>query len=134
MLFRSVPEAISEALKGAGGGVVGFWALYIAVVVGLGCILDSTSIMLIVVPICIPIARAFEIDMIQFGVVTVIAVEIGLLTPPLGMSAFTVQSTLQDRSISLDQIFRGCMPFVLIMLAVLLLCAAFPSLSLVLVR
>lgn len=134
LAFSGVPEAISTALQGAGGGLFGFWVLYILVVVALGCILDSTSIMLIVVPICIPIAKAFGIDMIQFGVVTVIAVEIGLLTPPLGMSAFTVQSSLEDRSIGLDQIFRGCLPFVAIMAAVMLLCAAIPSLSLVLVR
>jgi len=134
LAFSGVPEAISTALQGAGGGLFGFWFLYILVVVALGCILDSTSIMLIVVPICVPIAKAFGIDMIQFGVVTVIAVEIGLLTPPLGMSAFTVQSSLEDRSIGLDQIFRGCLPFVAIMAAVMLLCAAIPSLSLVLVR
>ena len=134
LTYSGVPEAISETLKNAGGGVVGFWLLYILVLVGLGCILDSTSIMLIVVPICIPIAKAFAIDMIQFGVVTVIAVEIGLLTPPLGMSAFTVQSSLEDRSIGLDTIFKGCLPFVIIMLVVLLLCASVPALSLILVR
>jgi hypothetical protein len=77
----------------------------------------------------VPIAKAFEIDLIQFGVVTVIAIEIGLLTPPLGLSAFAVKSSLADQSIPLGDVFRGSMPFVLIMFIVLLLVCMFPWLS-----
>lgn len=132
LTYSGVPEAIAGMLQGV--GVVGFFVLYIAVIVGLGCIIDSTSVMLIVVPICAPIAKTFGIDLIHFGVVTVIAVEIGLLTPPLGLSAFAVKSSLADQSIRLGDIFRGAGPFVLIMAGVLLLVAVFPQLSLALVR
>jgi tripartite ATP-independent transporter DctM subunit len=127
LTYSGVPEAIGEVLQGL--GPVGFFGAYLAVIIGLGCILDSTSILLIVVPIVVPIAKAFDIDLIQFGVVTVIAIEIGLLTPPLGLSAFAVKSSLADQSIPLGDVFRGAMPFVLIMFIVLLLVCMFPWLS-----
>jgi TRAP-type mannitol/chloroaromatic compound transport system permease large subunit len=68
-------------------------------------------------------------DIIWFGVLTVVAVEIGLLTPPFGVSVYTVKSALNDPRITIKDIFAGTFPFVLTMLAVLVLLAAFPSLS-----
>jgi len=132
LTYSGVPEAIGEILQGL--GIVGFFAMYIAVVVGLGCILDSSSILLIVVPIVVPIAKKFGIDLIHFGVITVIAIEIGLLTPPLGLSAFAVKSSLADQSIKLGDVFRGAGPFVILMAIVMFLVAFFPQISLVLVR
>jgi TRAP-type mannitol/chloroaromatic compound transport system permease large subunit len=61
----------------------------------------------------------------------VIGVEIGLLTPPLGLSVYVIKSTLDDETISLGAIFGGAFPFVLITLAVTILLMAFPSLSLI---
>ncbi|MFM9882659.1 MAG: TRAP transporter large permease [Burkholderiales bacterium] len=132
LTYSGVPDAIGGVLQGL--GVVGFFAVYIAIIIGLGCILDSTSILLIVVPIVIPIAKGFGIDLIHFGVITVIAVEIGLLTPPLGLSAFAVKSSLADQSIRLGDVFAGAMPFVAVMFIVLMLVVVFPSLSTILVR
>ncbi len=132
LTYSGVPEAIGSVLQGL--GIVGFFVVYIAIIIGLGCILDSTSILLIVVPIVVPIAKTFNIDLIQFGVITVIAVEIGLLTPPLGLSAFAVKSSLADQSIRLGEVFRGSGPFVIIMFIVLLLVTVFPALSTALVR
>ncbi|MSQ20645.1 MAG: TRAP transporter large permease subunit [Betaproteobacteria bacterium] len=132
LTYSGVPVAIGEVLEGL--GVVGFFAVYIAIIIGLGCILDSTSILLIVVPIVVPIAKGFGIDLIHFGVITVIAVEIGLLTPPLGLSAFAVKSSLADQTIRLGDVFKGSMPFVAVMLIVLVLVVVFPALSTYLVR
>ena len=95
----------------------------------LGCIIDSVSIMLIMLPIVLPIARAFDMDIIWFGVITVVAVEIGLITPPFGISVYTVKATLNDKAISIKEIFKGSFPFVLCMLAVLVLLVIFPSWS-----
>ncbi|MFY9829129.1 MAG: TRAP transporter large permease subunit [Rhodoplanes sp.] len=63
-----------------------------------------------------------------FGIVTVIATEIGLLTPPFGLSVFVVKSTLNDERIGINEIFAGALPFVLIMLSCLFLLIAFPAL------
>ena len=64
---------------------------------------------------------------------TILAVEVGLITPPLGISVYVIKSTLQDDDISLGDIFIGAAPFAAIMVLVLILLIAFPALSLVLV-
>jgi TRAP-type C4-dicarboxylate transport system permease large subunit len=85
-------------------------------------------------PIVLPVARAFGMDIVWFGVITVVAVEIGLLTPPFGVSVYTVKSALNDPRISIKDIFAGTFPFVLSMVAVLVLLVAFPQLSTYLAR
>jgi TRAP-type mannitol/chloroaromatic compound transport system permease large subunit len=90
--------------------------------------------MLITVPLVLPSMIGFGIDLIWFGIVTVVAVEIGLLTPPFGISVFVIKATLDDRRVSLNDIFAGAMPFAAIMFVVLLILIAFPGISTVLVR
>ena len=107
---------------------------YIILVIILGMFLDAVSIMLIVLPLVLPIVLAFGGDLIWFGIVTVIAVEMGLLTPPLGIAVYVVRSTITDSSITLNQIFKGAFPYVVIMLAVTILLIVFPQLSLVLLN
>jgi C4-dicarboxylate transporter DctM subunit len=128
-----VPVAIADLVRDAGLGPYGFLALYIGIVLLLGMILDSSSILLIMTPVAAPIAQAFGFDLIHFGVITVLAVEMGLLTPPFGISVFTVKSTLNDPKVSVESIFAGAMPFVGAMFLVLLLVCAFPWLSLTLI-
>jgi TRAP-type mannitol/chloroaromatic compound transport system permease large subunit len=93
-------------------------------------VLDSTSILLILLPLALPVAAALGANLIWFGIITVVGVEIGLLTPPLGLSVYVIKSSLDDKSISLGTIFAGAFPFVLITLAVTILLMAFPPLSL----
>lgn len=127
-----VPVAIADLVRDAGLGPYGFLALYIGIVLLLGMILDSSSILLIMTPVAAPIAQAFGFDLIHFGVITVLAVEMGLLTPPFGISVFTVKSTLNDPKVSVESIFAGAMPFVGAMFLVLLAVCAFPWLTLAL--
>ncbi|OWX98805.1 TRAP transporter large permease [Thioclava sp. IC9] len=128
LAVAGIPAAIGAFVSGSGFGPVGFLVVYVLLVLLLGMILDSSSILLIVVPIAAPIAQHLGYDLIQFGIITVIAVEVGLLTPPFGISIFTVHSTLGDRSVSLESIFAGALPYVGVMLGVLILVAAFPVL------
>jgi C4-dicarboxylate transporter, DctM subunit len=114
-------------------GSVSVTILILLIVLFLGMILDSSSILLIMTPVAVPIAADLGFNLIQFGVITVLAVEIGLLTPPFGISVFTVKSTLNDPKVSVESIFGGVLPFLGAMLFVLLLVALFPALSLALV-
>jgi TRAP-type mannitol/chloroaromatic compound transport system permease large subunit len=100
----------------------------------LGAIIDSVSIMLIVLPIVLPMIGIYQFDLVWFGVITVIAVEIGLLTPPFGISVFTVKASLEDKSITLGDIFKGTIPFMLGMLFVLMAVVAFPQIALFFVQ
>ncbi len=129
LALTGLPSAAAEALTAAGMGQAGFLSAYLLVVIVLGCIIDSVSIMLIVLPIVLPIAKGFGMDIVWFGVITVVAVEIGLLTPPFGLSVYTVKAALNDPGISIRTIFAGSFPFVGCMLAVLMILIAFPVLS-----
>jgi C4-dicarboxylate transporter DctM subunit len=124
-----VPVAISDVVQDAGLGVYGFLFLYVLILLFLGMILDSSSILLIMTPLAAPIAADFGLDLIHFGVITILAVEIGLLTPPFGISVFTVKSALNDPKVSVESIFLGTLPFVIIMLLVLVIIIAFPILT-----
>lgn len=132
LAMSGTPQFLVETMANAGLGVFGFIAIYVFIVLLLGTIIDSSSIMLICLPLMLPIAETFQLNLIWFGVITVVAVEIGLLTPPFGLSVYVIKSTLNDPRVGLGDIFRGTAPFAAIMFVVLLLLIAFPRLSLVL--
>lgn len=134
LAMSGMPQFLMELISHAGFGPFAFLMVYVFIIILLGTVIDSSSILLIVLPLMLPIAEQFGMNLIWFGVVTVVAVEIGLLTPPFGLSAYVVKSSLNDPRITLGDIFRGTGPFTLIMFLVLLLLMAFPQLSLVLLK
>ena len=129
LALTGMPGAVTETIAGLNLGSWGFLFAYIAIVIVLGCIIDSVSIMLIMLPIVLPVAREFGMDIIWFGVITVLAVEMGLLTPPFGVSVYAVKASINDPTISIKDIFAGSLPFLLVMLLVLAILVAFPKLS-----
>jgi C4-dicarboxylate transporter DctM subunit len=133
LALSGVPQFMVGEISAAGFGPFAFLAIYILLIVILGCFIDSSSILLIVLPLMLPIASGFDMNLIWFGIVTIVAVEIGLLTPPFGLSVFVIKSTLSDSAITLRTIFMGAMPFALIMLLTLILLVIFPQLTLALV-
>jgi C4-dicarboxylate transporter, DctM subunit len=134
LALSGLPQSVGELIGAANLGFMGFMTLYIILLVILGMFLESISIMLIILPLVLPIVQAFGGDLVWFGIVTVIAVEMGLLTPPLGIAVYVVKSTLNDTSITLNQIFAGSFPYVIIMLVVTILLIAMPELSLFLLK
>jgi C4-dicarboxylate transporter, DctM subunit len=131
--IAGLPTLFSEWLGAMKFGLVELMVIYVIVLILLGTVLDTASIILIAAPLFFPAVEAFGGNLIWFGIVTVIGAEIGLLTPPLGLSVFTVKTALNDPSVSLGDIFIGAFPFATIMLLVLVVIIAFPALSLVLV-
>jgi len=129
----ALPTQFSEWMQGLDLQFTSVMLLYVVMLVVLGTILDTASIILIVVPLFLPSVEAFGGDLVWFGIVTVVGAEIGLLTPPLGLSVFAIKSTLNDPEISLFDIFYGAFPFALTMLIVLAAVIAFPVLSLALI-
>jgi C4-dicarboxylate transporter DctM subunit len=131
--IAGLPTIFSEWIQSQELGFVAIMVIYVIILILMGTILDTVSIILIIVPLFLPILEPMGIHLVWFGIVTVIGAEIGLLTPPLGVSCFVIHSSLNDSDISLADIFIGAFPFALIMLAVLILIIIFPSLSLVFV-
>ncbi len=129
LALSGLPAGFGSFVADAG---IGYWAIifaYVALVVAMGTILDSSSIMLILVPLMLPILSGMDVDLIWFGIVTVLAVEIGLLTPPFGISVFVIKASLDDPDISLGDIFAGAAPFAVMMLLVLVAVILFPVLA-----
>jgi tripartite ATP-independent transporter DctM subunit len=91
----------------------------------LGCVIDATAVILVTVPVLLPIAMSYGIDPIYFGVVMIINLMIGLLTPPVG-SVLYITSSVTGRPV--DVIFRGVAPFLVPLLLVLVIVTAFPGL------
>lgn len=132
--LSGLPNVINEAVVSANLGLVALLLIYAFLILIMGTILDGISIMLIMVPMFLPLLAPHSVDLIWFGIVTVIAVEVGLLTPPFGLSVFVIKSTLADDRITLGDIFRGAAPFALAMVLVLLLIILVPSIATVLLR
>ena len=112
--------------------MVAFLAVHFLILVSLGMILDSVSIMLITLPIVLPVAAALNADPIWFGIATIVAIEIGLLTPPFGLSVFVVKGALPPGYATLGDVFIGSGPFVVVMTIVTILLMMFPQISLAL--
>jgi len=134
LAISGITGFVATWIGGSGLGLYAILTIFIVVVLLMGTILDSTSILMIVIPLMYPIMHDMGVNFVWFGIITVIAIEIGLITPPLGIAAYVVKSTLDDQSITLNDVFAGAFPYVLIMIAVLILVVIFPQISLVLVR
>ena len=130
LALTGLPGDMAAYLAGLGLGLAGFLSGYLLLLIVLGTVLDSTSILLILLPLALPVVTEMGGNLIWFGVVTVIGVEIGLMTPPLGLSVYVIKSSLNDPDISLGAIFAGSFPFVVITFVVTVLLMAFPGLSL----
>lgn len=129
LALSGVPAEFGQFVATANIGYWGIILSYVALVIVMGTILDSSSIMLILVPLMLPILATMQVDLIWFGILTIIAVEIGLLTPPFGISVFVIKSALDDPNVSLGDIFLGAAPFALLMLVLLALVLMFPQLA-----
>lgn len=131
--ISGLPTELGQVIGAMDASLWQLLLLYVVILIVLGTIIDSVSIMLIAVPLFLVILAPFDINLVWFGVVTVIAVEIGLLTPPLGLAVYVIKSTLVQKDISLADIFIGAAPFALTMLVVLILVLFFPGIALFLV-
>lgn len=127
--LAGLPNMLGDIIAQNQLGFVAIMAIYVLLMIFLGTLLDTASIILIVVPLFLPLIEPMGLSLVWFGIVTVVGAEIGLLTPPLGISCFVIKSTLNDDRISLKDVFIGALPFALVMLAVLVLLIRYPQLS-----
>jgi C4-dicarboxylate transporter DctM subunit len=134
LAMSGLPNALAETLLQSTIGPYGFLLIFLVLVIVMGFLIDSISIMLILLPIALPVAKAAGFDLIWFGVLTVVAVEIGLLTPPFGLSVYTIKSALGDRTLKVGEIFMGATPFVFAMVVALGIIIAFPPIAVWLAR
>ena len=131
LTISGVPQAIVAFIQDIGAEA---WMVLLAInllLLLVGCLLDPTSAIIILTPLLIPIVTAADIDLIHFGIIMVMNLEIGMFTPPFGLNIFVVQSVLRA---PLAAIYRGVMPFILINILSLAIVTYVPDVSLVLTR
>jgi tripartite ATP-independent transporter DctM subunit len=124
-----LPETLTTWVSALDVPGVAIVFTFVAVLLILGCIIDSVSIMLLTMPVMVPIALNFGYDKAWFGMIAILAIEIGLLTPPFGMVVFAMKAAL-PRDVRVEDIFLGVAPFFVTLLAVLVLIIIFPEISL----
>ena len=93
----------------------------------LGCVIDSISIILLTVPVFAPIASALGFDPLAFAIIGIISIEAGLLTPPFGILVFTVKASLPHERVRVGEIFKGAIPFWLVLLGTVVLIIFVPE-------
>jgi C4-dicarboxylate transporter, DctM subunit len=101
-----------------------FWLMFFYLI--LGCVVDSIAMILLTVPLLLPILAAYDIDLIWFGVVLVVAVELGQITPPVGINLFVVDSI---SGAGIGTVVRGTAPYVLLILVFLILLTLAPGMA-----
>ncbi len=128
--LAGLPNELGDILASSNVSFFMLMVVYVILMLFLGTLLDTASIILIVVPLFLPLIDPMGLSLVWFGIVTVVGAEIGLLTPPLGISCFVIKATLNDDRISLKDVFLGALPFAAVMLVVLILLIRFPQLTL----
>ena len=131
MSFGLVSAGVPRGIVGVIGELhASRWMIFAVIAVAylvLGCLMDALSLMLLTLPVVYPIMQAQGFDPIWFGVVLVLLLEIGLITPPVGMNLFVIQG-ISGRP--LGEVSAGAFPYVIIMLVEIVLLASFPSIVL----
>lgn len=123
-----VHQSLLQVVRDSGLPPFGIVLMIVLVYLVLGCVLESLSMILLTVPIFFPIVIALGYDPVWFGILIVVVVEIGLITPPIGVNLFVIRSVMPD--IAMGTVIRGVVPFIVADLLRVLLIAAVPPLSL----
>lgn len=125
-----IPATLGEGLGALGLGPYGTLFVIILAYIVLGMFMDGLSMLVITVPIVFPVIVALGFDPIWFGVVAVIVIEMGMITPPVGLNVFVVRGVAEN--VPLTTVFRGVLPFLIAMIIGLCLIIAIPDIALLL--
>ena len=132
--FLGLTGLTSFISSAVGGAELGYWQLMLMIVLlylALGMFMEPFGALLVTLPVLLPILKAEGIDLVWFGVLVVKLLEIGMITPPVGLNVFVIRNVAGEYA-SVVQIFRGVAPFVLADLAVVALIVAAPAIVLAL--
>ncbi len=130
LALSHVPTMVGEAITALEMPVLATLAVILLVYLVLGCFLEGFAMLVLTLPIFFPVILQLGIDPIWFGVLVVLTLEMGLISPPVGLNVFIVKSVAPV--VPLGEIFRGVLPFWAAMLVTLLILVAFPQISLIL--
>jgi C4-dicarboxylate transporter, DctM subunit len=122
--IENIPQSLRIFMSGYDLSAVGYLIVVNIILLILGCLLEGSTILLVIVPIFIPTAKALGIDLVHFGVVVVVNIMIGLITPPYGLLLFVVANMTKEPLVA---IVREAVPFMIVMIAALALITFVPE-------
>ncbi len=125
-----LPDALLDIALGFDFSPLGVIFMILLIYLLLGCVFESLSMILLTVPIFAPLVQGLGFDLIWFGILVVVATEISLITPPIGMNVFVLKGVLKD--VSVRTIFRGVTPFWIADIFRIILLALVPGIALLL--
>ena len=128
MSMTELPAQLVSILTSLPIGDVGILFVIILAYIFLGMFLESIAMLVLTIPVVIPIAVGLNWDLIWFGIIVVIVLEMGMISPPVGINVFIVKSIAPD--VPMGQIFRGIWPFWFAMVVMLVLLVFFPKIAL----
>ena len=128
---ENIPDRMADALVGLDVEPLVFLLAVNLLLLLLGCVLDATTIILVIIPLFLPTCRELGIDLVHFGVVAVVNCMIGLITPPYGILLFVINAVTR---IPLGEIIREVLPFLAVLILALLTLILFPGITLFLPR
>lgn len=128
LALSHIPQALGEFLGNLDLPPLAILCLILACYLVLGCFLEGFAMLVLTMPIFFPIIQMLEFDAIWFGVLVVLTLEMGLISPPVGINVFIVKSVAPN--VELGTIFRGVVPFWIAMIVTLIVLVAFPQIAL----
>jgi tripartite ATP-independent transporter DctM subunit len=130
LALSTIPMAVSNWMTGLEVSRYVILTIIVFLYLILGCFLDAISMMVLTLPVIFPVISALGFDPIWFGVICVIMMEAGLITPPVGLNVYTLAGVTKD--VPMQTIFRGAVPFLIPMIAVVIIITIFPEIVLLL--
>ena len=128
MVFSGIAGALSGFVSGLDMHPMAVMAVILLIYLVMGCFLDALAMILLTVPIFFPIITNLGFDPIWFGIIVVMVVELGLITPPIGMNVFVIKGMAPD--VRLSSIYKGVIPFVIAQLVLIVLVFFIPDIAL----
>ena len=128
LALSTIPMKVSTWIGGLAVSKYVILAIIVLIYLILGCFLDAISMMILTLPVIFPVVLNLGFDPIWFGVVCVLMMGAGLITPPMGLCVFTVASIAKDAP--LEEVFKGALPFLIAILFVTFLITLYPQIAL----
>jgi C4-dicarboxylate transporter DctM subunit len=128
MVFSGIASALSGFVSGLDMHPMAVMAVILLIYLVMGCFLDALAMILLTVPIFFPIITDLGFDPVWFGIIVVMVVELGLITPPIGMNVFVIKGMMPD--VKLSSIYKGVIPFVIAQFILIIMVFLIPDIAL----
>jgi C4-dicarboxylate transporter DctM subunit len=128
LTYSGVSRAVSEWIMALGLGKWEFFLALVVLYIVLGCFVDGISMIYMTLPVLLPVVKAFDFDLIWFGVILTVLIELGQITPPVGLNLFTIHAISGGAKFA--DVAVGSLPYVGLMLLVILLLCLWPEIAL----